>query len=89
MFAACLRLAALDKDALLWHSVTRQQHEPIALIKDAAMHKIAISPAALDRMTARMGKLHPYDAMAPRTWFGSAMARATREKAGRHCMSAS
>ena len=30
------------------------------------MHKIAITPAALDRMTARMGKLHPYDAIAPR-----------------------
>ena len=30
------------------------------------MHKIAISPAALDRMTRRMGKLHPFDTMAPR-----------------------
>jgi ureidoacrylate peracid hydrolase len=30
------------------------------------MHKIAISPAALDRMTQRMGKLHPFDTMAPR-----------------------
>ncbi len=31
------------------------------------MHKIAISAAALDRMTARMGKLHPFDAIDPRT----------------------
>jgi ureidoacrylate peracid hydrolase len=30
------------------------------------MHKIAISSAALDRMTARMGKLHPFDAIEPR-----------------------
>ena len=30
------------------------------------MHKIAISPAALDRVTRRMGKLHPFEAMAPR-----------------------
>jgi ureidoacrylate peracid hydrolase len=30
------------------------------------MHKIAISPAALDRMTARMGKLHPFDMIEPR-----------------------
>jgi len=30
------------------------------------MHKIAISPAALDRMTRRMDKLHPFDTMAPR-----------------------
>ena len=30
------------------------------------MHKIAISPAALDRMTTRMGKLHPFDAIEPR-----------------------
>ena len=30
------------------------------------MHKIAISSAALDRMTARMGKLHPFDAIGPR-----------------------
>jgi nicotinamidase-related amidase len=30
------------------------------------MHKIAISPAALDRMTARMGKLHPFDAITSR-----------------------
>ena len=29
------------------------------------MHKIAISPAALDRMTRRMGKLHPFDTIAP------------------------
>src|SRR6202030_3469782 len=38
----------------------------IALVEDATMHKIAISPAALDRMTRRMGKLHPFDTMAPR-----------------------
>src|SRR5438067_1364847 len=37
-----------------------------ALVEDATMHKIAISPAALDRMTARMGKLHPFDAITPR-----------------------
>jgi ureidoacrylate peracid hydrolase len=30
------------------------------------MHKIAISPAALERMTERMGKLHPFDTIAPR-----------------------
>jgi ureidoacrylate peracid hydrolase len=30
------------------------------------MHKIAISAAALDRMTARMGKLHPFDVIDPR-----------------------
>jgi len=30
------------------------------------MHKVAISPAALERMTRRMGKLHPFDIMAPR-----------------------
>jgi nicotinamidase-related amidase len=30
------------------------------------MHKIAISPAAIERMTRRMGKLHPFDTMAPR-----------------------
>jgi ureidoacrylate peracid hydrolase len=30
------------------------------------MHKIAISPAALDRMTERMGKLHPFDTIEPR-----------------------
>ena len=30
------------------------------------MHKIAISPAALDRMTRHMGKLHPFDTIAPR-----------------------
>src|SRR5690349_24972064 len=30
------------------------------------MHKVAISPAALERMTRRMGKLHPFDTMAPR-----------------------
>jgi hypothetical protein len=29
------------------------------------MHKIAISPAALERMTRRMGKLHPFDSMTP------------------------
>jgi len=29
------------------------------------MHKIAISAAALDRMTARMGKLHPFDVIDP------------------------
>jgi hypothetical protein len=29
------------------------------------MHKIAISPAALERMTRRMGKLHPLDSMTP------------------------
>src|SRR5262249_46657313 len=37
-----------------------------ALVEDTTMHKIAISPAALDRMTRRMGKLHPFDTMAPR-----------------------
>jgi ureidoacrylate peracid hydrolase len=36
------------------------------LVEDATMHKIAISSAALDRMTARMGKLHPFDAIEPR-----------------------
>jgi ureidoacrylate peracid hydrolase len=36
------------------------------LVEDATMHKIAISPAALDRMTTRMGKLHPFDAIEPR-----------------------
>ena len=30
------------------------------------MHKIAISQAALDRMTARIGKLHPFDVIDPR-----------------------
>ncbi len=30
------------------------------------MHKIAISQAARDRMTARTGKLHPFDAIDPR-----------------------
>jgi ureidoacrylate peracid hydrolase len=30
------------------------------------MHKIAISPAALDRMTERMGKLHPFDTIVSR-----------------------
>ncbi len=30
------------------------------------MHKVAISPAALERMTRRMGKLHPFDIMTPR-----------------------
>jgi len=30
------------------------------------MHKIAISAAALERMTARMGKLHPFDVIDPR-----------------------
>ena len=30
------------------------------------MHKIAISAAALDRMTTRMGKLHPFDVIDPR-----------------------
>ncbi len=30
------------------------------------MHKIAISAAALDRMTKRTGKLHPFDAIDPR-----------------------
>jgi ureidoacrylate peracid hydrolase len=30
------------------------------------MHKIAISPVALDRMTERMGKLHPFDTIEPR-----------------------
>jgi ureidoacrylate peracid hydrolase len=30
------------------------------------MHKIAISQAALDRMTARVGKLHPFDTIEPR-----------------------
>jgi ureidoacrylate peracid hydrolase len=30
------------------------------------MHKIAISKAALDRMTTRMGKLHPFDVIDPR-----------------------
>jgi ureidoacrylate peracid hydrolase len=30
------------------------------------MHKIAISPAALDRMSERMGKLHPFDTVEPR-----------------------
>jgi ureidoacrylate peracid hydrolase len=30
------------------------------------MHKIALSSAALDRMTARMGKLHPFDTIEPR-----------------------
>ena len=30
------------------------------------MHKIALSQAAHDRMTARTGKLHPFDAIAPR-----------------------
>jgi ureidoacrylate peracid hydrolase len=29
------------------------------------MHKVAISPGALERMTRRMGKLHPFDTMAP------------------------
>jgi ureidoacrylate peracid hydrolase len=29
------------------------------------MHKIAISPAALERITRRMGKLHPFDSMTP------------------------
>jgi ureidoacrylate peracid hydrolase len=29
------------------------------------MHKVAISPAALERMTRRMGKLHPFDTMTP------------------------
>ncbi len=29
------------------------------------MHKVAISPAALERMTRRMGKLHPFDTMPP------------------------
>ena len=29
------------------------------------MHKVAISPAALERMTRRMGKLHPFDTVAP------------------------
>jgi len=29
------------------------------------MHKIAISPAALERMMRRMGKLHPFDSMTP------------------------
>src|SRR5262249_50019712 len=38
----------------------------IAVVEDATMHKIAISPAALDRMTRRMGKLHPFDTMTPR-----------------------
>jgi ureidoacrylate peracid hydrolase len=35
-------------------------------VEDATMHKVAISPAALERMTRRMGKLHPFDTMAPR-----------------------
>ena len=30
------------------------------------MHKIAISAAAVERMTARMGKLHPFDTIDPR-----------------------
>jgi len=30
------------------------------------MHKIAISPAALDRMTERMGKQHPFGTIEPR-----------------------
>jgi ureidoacrylate peracid hydrolase len=30
------------------------------------MHKIAISEAALDRMTTRLGKLHPFDVIDPR-----------------------
>ena len=30
------------------------------------MHKIAISEAARDRMTARTGKAHPFDAIDPR-----------------------
>jgi len=30
------------------------------------MHKISLSQAALDRMTARTGKLHPFDAIDPR-----------------------
>jgi ureidoacrylate peracid hydrolase len=30
------------------------------------MHKMAISPAALDRMTERMGKQHPFDTIEPR-----------------------
>lgn len=30
------------------------------------MHKIAISPAARDRMTERMGKVHPFDTIEPR-----------------------
>jgi len=30
------------------------------------MHKIAISEAALNRMTTRMGKLHPFDVIDPR-----------------------
>jgi hypothetical protein len=30
------------------------------------VHKIAISQAALDRMTARIGKLHPFDTIDPR-----------------------
>jgi len=30
------------------------------------MHKLAISKAALDRMTTRMGKLHPFDVIDPR-----------------------
>jgi ureidoacrylate peracid hydrolase len=35
-------------------------------MEDAAMHKIALSDAALKRMTARTGKLHPFDEIDPR-----------------------
>jgi ureidoacrylate peracid hydrolase len=37
-----------------------------ALVEDESVHKIGISPAALDRMTARMGKVHPFDTIDPR-----------------------
>src|SRR6516162_7866734 len=56
------RFYARSRCAFVRHSPDRDH----ALVEDTTMHKIAISPAALDRMTRRMGKLHPFDTMAPR-----------------------
>ena len=53
------------------------------------MHKIALSDAALKRMTARTGKLHPFDEIDPRKarvvelrFFGGLEVRETAEVLG-------
>ena len=48
-----------------WAATSPQDRRPRRLIEEATMHKIAISAAALDRMTTRMGKLHPFDVIDP------------------------